>query len=137
MIAGGLGFFRAVHSRARRRPICVVRAPITPDKIGAIYLPNVGDAITRLRPSAFPPAIQRRTRSKRMRAEESGEKGTDCERVKRGKETIHGPGEIRHIGNKNLMAMQRYGQCYFAMERKTRIPLATRRGLLAIFSAIL
>lgn len=40
------------NSRARRRPICVVRAPITPDKVEAIYLPSVGDAITRLRPSS-------------------------------------------------------------------------------------
>lgn len=40
------------NSRARRRPICVVRAPITPDKVEAIYLPSVGDAITRVRPSS-------------------------------------------------------------------------------------
>lgn len=29
-----------------------MRAPITPDKVEAIYLPSVGDAITRLRPSS-------------------------------------------------------------------------------------
>lgn len=40
------------NSRARRRPICVVRAPITPDKVETIYLPSVGDAITRVRPSS-------------------------------------------------------------------------------------
>jgi len=35
------------NSRARRRPICVVRTPITPDKAGVIYLPSTRDAITR------------------------------------------------------------------------------------------
>lgn len=35
------------NSRARRRPICVVRAPITPDKARVIYLPSTRDAITR------------------------------------------------------------------------------------------
>lgn len=35
------------NSRARRRPICVVRTPITPDKTRVIYLPSTRDAITR------------------------------------------------------------------------------------------
>lgn len=35
------------NSRAQRRPICVVRTPITPDKARVIYLPSTRDAITR------------------------------------------------------------------------------------------
>lgn len=35
------------NSRAQRRPICVVRTSITPDKARVIYLPSTRDAITR------------------------------------------------------------------------------------------
>lgn len=36
------------NSRAQRRPICVVRTSITPDKTRVIYLLSTRDAITRL-----------------------------------------------------------------------------------------
>lgn len=62
------------NSRARRRPICVVRAPITPDKIETIYLPSVEDAITRLCLSTFPLAIRRKRRRTRTKDNERGKR---------------------------------------------------------------
>lgn len=47
------------NSRARCRPICVVRTPITPDKTGIIYLPSTKDASTRPLLDVLPSRRQR------------------------------------------------------------------------------